>query len=182
MPTFRRIAPAQPGSAHRKQDRRYQQPLGALASGVAAVALVAACGSGAAYGPAATPPAASAPSASAPGATQVPVTMTDFHLALPTQALHAGTYTFVAANAGKTVHSLVVDGPGVAGQRIPGVVQPGRSAELTVTLQPGSYEMYCPVGGHKALGMDVQFTVAGGGSTAAAPPPAPASGGGGGGY
>lgn len=31
-----------------------------------------------------------------------------------------------------------------------------------MTLRNGSYELYCPVDGHKGLGMDVRVTVGGG--------------------
>jgi uncharacterized cupredoxin-like copper-binding protein len=37
----------------------------------------------------------------------------------------------------------------------------GQNAKLTVKLQAGSYEIFCPVANHKALGMDVHVTVAG---------------------
>lgn len=30
---------------------------------------------------------------------------------------------------------------------------------MTVTLKAGSYEAYCPIGDHKAMGMDMHFTV-----------------------
>ena len=33
------------------------------------------------------------------------------------------------------------------------------SQTLTVTLHAGSYDIYCPVGDHKMLGMDVHITV-----------------------
>jgi uncharacterized cupredoxin-like copper-binding protein len=106
--------------------------------------------------------------------------MTEFHLQLPTENFAPGRYTFTAMNDGKIVHAIEIDGPGVSDQRTPGVVQPGASAQLTVTLAPGTYEMYCPVGNHKAEGMDTHFTV--GSAPAPAGVGAPSSPGGGGGY
>jgi uncharacterized cupredoxin-like copper-binding protein len=85
--------------------------------------------------------------------------MTDFHLALSDPTSAPGTYIFVAVNAGHDEHAIEIDGPGVSDQRTQGVVQPGQSASLTVTLQPGTYEMYCPVDGHRAMGMNTRFTV-----------------------
>ncbi len=80
------------------------------------------------------------------------------------------------------MHSLEIDGPGVADQRIPGVVAAGQSATLTVTLRGGSYDIYCPVGNHKAMGMDTHITV-GGSPAATTTPAAPTStSGSGGGY
>ncbi len=165
--------------------------LGVLGAAVGAVAVLAtACGGGTSRspGPTSTAPT-SAPangggqvSTAPPGApTTVMVKMTDFHLALSTQTFAPGTYSFVAANDGHTVHSLEIDGPGVADQRLPGVVPVGQSATLTVTLRGGSYEIYCPVDGHKAMGMDTHITV--GGSPATTTPAAPTStSGSGGGY
>jgi plastocyanin len=125
---------------------------------------VAACsGGGTASAPSSRGPSptASGPPSSQPASNQVTVQMTEFHLALPQQSFTPGTYTFVAVNAGQTVHAIEIDGPGVSDQRTPGDVRPGQSASLTVTLQPGSYELYCPVDGHKSKGMDTHFTVGG---------------------
>jgi hypothetical protein len=121
---------------------------------------------------------ASGPPSSQLASNQVTVQMTDYRLALSQQNLTPGTYTFVAVNAGQTVHAIEVDGPGVSDQRTPGDVQPGQSASLAVTLQPGSYELYCPVDGHKAKGMDTHFTVGGGGATSSSSPKPGASTGG----
>ncbi len=79
---------------------------------------------------------------------------------------------------GCAVHSLEIDGPGVSDQRISGVAPAGQSSTLTVTLQPGSYEIYCPVANHKAMGMDTHITVGAAAPAAQATP----SGGGSGGY
>jgi hypothetical protein len=39
-------------------------------------------------------------------------------------------------------------------------IEPGESAELTVDLsKEGSYEIYCPIEGHRDLGMDGTLTV-----------------------
>jgi plastocyanin len=125
---------------------------------------VAACsGGGTASAPSSgsPPPTASGPPSSQPASNQVTVQMTEFHLALSQPTFTPGTYTFVAVNAGQTVHAIEIDGPGVSDQRTPGDVRPGQSASLTVTLQPGSYELYCPVDGHKSRGMDTHFTVGG---------------------
>jgi uncharacterized cupredoxin-like copper-binding protein len=131
-----------------------------LTVGAAAAALtlaVAACSSGTATAPSSGAPSSGPPSSQSPG-NQVTVRMTDFHLTLAPQNFTPGTYTFIAVNAGQTEHAIEIAGPDVPGQRTP-IVQPGQSARLTVTLQPGSYEMYCPVDGHKGEGMDTYFSV-----------------------
>ncbi len=156
----------------------------ALIASVAGLTLViASCSGGTASSPpgaaasaTTSSPATSSSPASQPRGHQVAVQMTDFHLALSDQTLTPGTYTFAAINAGHDEHAIEIDGPGVSDQRTPGVVQPGQSASLTVTLQPGKYDIYCPVGDHRAMGMEVHFTVNGAGSSA------PGSGGATGGY
>ncbi len=127
--------------------------LGAAVGAVAVLAMACGGGTSSSPGPTSTTPR-SAPangggqvSAAPSGSTRLMVKMTDFHLALSTQTFAPGTYTFVAADDGHTVHSLEIDGPGVADQRIPGVVPVGQSATLTVTLRGVSYEIYCPVDG-----------------------------------
>lgn len=116
---------------------------------------------------------ATAPHGGAPGSQPagIPVTvrMTEFQLAVPQHNFAPGTYTFTAVNAGQTEHALQIAGPDVAGKRTP-IVEPGQSAKLTVTLEPGSYEMYCPVDGHKGEGMDTNFTVNSVGETGSTTP------------
>jgi len=86
---------------------------------------------------------------------------TEYKIVLSQTTLSPGKTTFVAVNKGHTAHSLEVDGPGVSNQRIPGTIPPGSSKTLTVTLQKGSYEIFCPVDSHKQLGMVVHVTVGG---------------------
>ena len=68
-----------------------------------------------------------------------------------------GTYVFKAVNSGETVHALEVEGQGI--EEATEEIQPGQSAELKVELKAGTYELYCPVGGHKEEGMEGKLTV-----------------------
>jgi plastocyanin len=73
-----------------------------------------------------------------------------------------GTYAFNAVNDGTTGHALEVEGNGVETKI--STIDPGKSSTLKVTLpKNGTYEMYCPVDGHKALGMKGTITVGGSG-------------------
>lgn len=128
-------------------------------SAVAAVGLVAglilsACSSSKGGGDTGSTPAAS-PSA---GGTAVQVTEKEFSIALAQQNFTAGRYTFQVHNSGQASHNLTVDGPGVEDQAT-STLDPGGSGQVTVTLQTGTYKLYCSVDGHKDQGMLVNITV-----------------------
>lgn len=82
----------------------------------------------------------------------------EFKIKLSASKFTAGTYTFVAKNTGHAPHALEIDGPGVSDRKT-STISGGGSTAVTVTLQKGSYEIYCPVDGHKAAGMDLHITV-----------------------
>jgi hypothetical protein len=65
----------------------------------------------------------------------------------------------VVTNNGTMAHALAVRGPGV-NLRLPGVLQPGQTSVLRVPgMQPGAYQVYCPVDNHAGMGMTTTFTV-----------------------
>jgi uncharacterized cupredoxin-like copper-binding protein len=75
----------------------------------------------------------------------------------------AGTYVFKGVNDGTTTHSLAVEGNGVDMDAAD--ISPGSSGTLKVKLpKTGTYEIYCPVDGHKGLGMKGTVTVGGKGA------------------
>ncbi|WP_406011152.1 plastocyanin/azurin family copper-binding protein [Streptomyces sp. NBC_00637] len=138
--------------------------LGVAAGGL--TALLAACGSsgngGSDTGTTLTP----APAKAGTSATQVTAALTDFHIQLSTQKYRPGAYTFTATNMGHHQHALELVGPG--GSDRSKTLDPGQSTALTLTLKSGTYQVFCPIGGHKDLGMDTKITVGG--------TPAPSSG------
>jgi uncharacterized cupredoxin-like copper-binding protein len=87
----------------------------------------------------------------------IPVTETEFKITLPSSQLKAGAVTFTVKNVGQTPHDLVVVGNGV-NSKTP-LLDPGKIADLKVTLKAGKYELYCSVPGHKQAGMDTKVTV-----------------------
>jgi plastocyanin len=100
-------------------------------------------------------------SAGAPRQT-ITITETDFALDPSSVDLEQpGTYAFEVVNDGQVGHALEVEGEGVEEETE--TVQPGERATLTVDLESGSYELYCPVGDHKERGMvgkvDIQGSV-----------------------
>ncbi len=88
----------------------------------------------------------------------IEVRETEFSLDPNTITLEGpGTYTFRAENTGDTVHVLEIEGEGIEEETEE--LQPGESADLKVRLEPGSYELYCPVDGHEDRGMKGTVTV-----------------------
>jgi uncharacterized cupredoxin-like copper-binding protein len=71
-----------------------------------------------------------------------------------------GTYVFKGVNDGTTAHALEVEGKGA--EQKSSDISPGSSGTLKVTLpKAGAYEIYCPIDGHKGLGMKGTVTVGG---------------------
>src|SRR5207247_8831387 len=89
-----------------------------------------------------------------PAATKVPVSEAEFKITLASTNLKAGEITFESKNDGKIPHDLAVKQTGDKTKLIP----PGATAELKVTLKPGTYELYCTVPGHEAAGMKLNIT------------------------
>jgi plastocyanin len=70
----------------------------------------------------------------------------------------SGTYEIKVTNKGTIAHALEIEGNGV--EEKTGDIQPGAGATLRVTLaKDGSYELYCPIDGHRSLGMKGTLTV-----------------------
>jgi len=78
-----------------------------------------------------------------------------------------GTYAFKAVNKGSTEHNLRIAGEGVKSEggevgeaELERNLDPGESGVLTVTFQePGTYEMYCPIIGHRLAGMKGEVVI-----------------------
>ncbi|WP_055531397.1 cupredoxin domain-containing protein [Streptomyces graminilatus] len=135
-----------------------------LAAGALAGILVA-CGGGNGYGGGggggSSPPAPA--QNGKPGTTQVDVKLVDFKMELSQHTLKAGTYTFAVKNDGSHTHAMEIQGSGT--EHKTRTLSPGESANLTVSLKDGTYQVYCPVDGHKDLGMKTSLTVGGTAST-----------------
>jgi uncharacterized cupredoxin-like copper-binding protein len=104
---------------------------------------------------AATTTQATTTTAAKPAATNVPVSETEFKITLASTNFKAGGITFEAKNDGKIPHDLAIKGTSDKTK----LIQPGGTADLTVTLKPGTYELYCTVPGHEAAGMRLNITV-----------------------
>jgi uncharacterized cupredoxin-like copper-binding protein len=80
-----------------------------------------------------------------------------------------GTYAFEVTNDGKITHAFTVEQSGGGGETEASDIAPGSSKTVKFTFGVGKrYEMYCPIDGHKAMGMAGTIRVgeaAGGGTT-----------------
>ena len=113
--------------------------------------------------------AALALTSSVASAQSVAVTLSEWKIGLPRDTVQAGAVTFEVKNTGQMTHALSVRGDGVdKGTR---EIPARQAGSLTVTLKPGTYEVFCPMSeeSHKMAGMARKLVV-----TAAdkpAPPP-----------
>ena len=68
----------------------------------------------------------------------------------------AGSVTIKLVNDSDIPHAVEVEGNGVEEET---ETITGGETELSVDLEPGTYEFYCPVGNHKDAGMEGTLTV-----------------------
>lgn len=87
------------------------------------------------------------------------VKLKDYMLEPSSLALSSGASVICAVNDGQTPHDLRVRDGSKVDLFKTAVLAPGTTARLSVTLSAGSYEMYCSVAGHEALGMKGPVTV-----------------------
>ena len=87
------------------------------------------------------------------------MTAVDFKFDPSDTTVDSGNVSFDLKNGGQQPHSLEIEDVNGQDQEIEGDVAPGQSGTLTVNLPPGKYEFYCPVDGHKEMGMEGDITV-----------------------
>jgi plastocyanin len=85
-------------------------------------------------------------------------TATDFKFSQPNASAKAGKVSIALANKGQAPHAIEIEN--VNGKDVESkTIQPGQSTKLSVNLKAGKYEFYCPVDGHKQMGMKGELTV-----------------------
>jgi hypothetical protein len=85
------------------------------------------------------------------------VELLEYQITMP-DTLPATPMTLNVANAGKEDHGLVIEGNGYRAS-LPEPLKRGDRTTLDIDLKPGTYEVYCPVDGHKGKGMSRTLTV-----------------------
>ncbi|MDX6640055.1 MAG: hypothetical protein QOF12_1066 [Solirubrobacteraceae bacterium] len=131
-----------------------------IALSIAPVMLaLAACGSNSPSP--STPATPSTPAGSASGgASAVSVGESEFKLSPADATVKAGKVTVTIKNTGTITHALALEGAGPGGKDLKSSpLQPGQTKTLTVTLKAGKIEWYCPIDGHKSMGMVGHLTV-----------------------
>ncbi len=85
--------------------------------------------------------------------------LSEWKVELSEATIAAGPVTFTVTNAGSIPHAFEVEGERI--EQETQLIQPGATATLTLTLKPGRYDVYCPVGddSHKRLGMETHLKV-----------------------
>jgi plastocyanin len=85
--------------------------------------------------------------------------LSEWKVQLSAATVSAGPVAFTVTNSGSIPHALEVEGQGLEQQTV--LLQPGSSSTLSLTLAPGTYDVYCPVGedSHKKLGMETRLKV-----------------------
>ena len=87
-----------------------------------------------------------------PAVATVNLTESEFSIAPGSlQVTKSGVIEFDVQNKGSVTHALEVEGGDVEEETED--IPAGQSASLKVELEPGSYELYCPIDGHKDKGV-----------------------------
>ena len=99
--------------------------------------------------------------------------LTEWAIRLSPAVVTDGRVTFRVRNAGSVPHALEIEGKGI--EKETHRIAAGEVDSLSVTLAPGEYEVYCPVGSgsHEKLGMHATLKVRAGGAVSAAAAPDP---------
>lgn len=84
------------------------------------------------------------------------VELTEYLITIP-NTIPSGPMTLNIANGGKEDHGLVIEGNGYHAS-LPEPLKRGDRTTLDINLKPGTYQVYCPVDGHKGKGMSRTIT------------------------
>lgn len=99
-------------------------------------------------------PARAAPE---PSPRNVEVELKSFVIEMPKE-LPPGLTRFNCHNVGQITHSFEIQGNGID-QSLPHNLGPEQQASVTVDLKPGTYQVWCPVGNHREMGMQLTLRV-----------------------
>lgn len=94
-----------------------------------------------------------------PDAPPVTIRLSEWKVEASAAQAPVGPTVFIVTNTGTIPHQFEVEGRGL--ERKTGLLQPGQTDTLRLTLRAGNYELYCPVGAgsHEHLGMITHLAV-----------------------
>jgi len=94
-------------------------------------------------------------------AAAIGVRLSEWKLDLSQLTVPTGQVQFTVTNGGTMVHAFKIEGQGLEKQLEP--LNVGATATFQITLPPGTYELYCPIGdgAHKKRGMVAHLEVLG---------------------
>ena len=95
-----------------------------------------------------------------PPAGAIKVTMSDYKFAPANLSAKAGKVDFYLTNTGTQAHDMLIADPSGKVLAASGLVQASNDSTFSISnLPPGTYQIYCDVPGHRALGMEGTLTV-----------------------
>ena len=89
----------------------------------------------------------------------IEVSLTEFAIEMEV-SLMAGITTFIVSNDGSMEHNFALIG-GALDTRFDESLAPGETLTLTTALEPGTYDIFCPVADHESQGMQLSIQVIG---------------------
>ena len=94
-------------------------------------------------------------------ASSLTVRLSEWKLELSQLTVPTGEVEITVKNGGTMPHALEIEGQGIEKELEP--INAGKTSKLRLTLPPGTYELYCPVGdgAHKKMGMIAHIEVTG---------------------
>ena len=94
-----------------------------------------------------------------PTSARLGVSATEFHLTLSRPAVKAGVVQIELQNDGQDPHDLRVRRVGGSHTFSIPLVGPGKHRTVTIHVRPGSYQLWCSIADHRALGMQATLRV-----------------------
>ena len=85
------------------------------------------------------------------------VSLAEYQIEMPT-SLPAGVHVFDVANNGQDEHNFTVEGQGIRTEFVTDLTS-GQTQSMQIYLAAGTYTVYCPIGDHRAQGMETSLTV-----------------------
>lgn len=96
-----------------------------------------------------------------PAVHDLAATLSEWNIRLGQDTVAPGSTVIRARNNGQFPHALEVERNGEEWETDP--IEPGAWADLEVDLEPGTYEVYCPIddehGNHEQMGMRTELVV-----------------------